>query len=149
MLQPACKQNPNLRDTLVKLITVSASGAKSEPCQTRSGPRSRLTAQSLGTSQSTPSLEHSSELHDLKEFSEHVMVKTTKRLLTSSFLLLLWNKEYCKTGFIPPPSVRNGNLKAGDRKEGGGEAEKAVCRSPPFRNQIIYWQCMAITALFH
>lgn len=48
-----------------------------------------------------------------------MMVKTTKRLLPSFLLLLLLNKEYYKTGLIPPPSVGNWNLKAGDRKEGG------------------------------
>lgn len=43
------------------------------------------------------------------------------------------------TSLIPPPSGGKWNIHTGDRKERGGrEAEKAVCRSPPFRNQIVY-----------
>ena len=36
-----------------------------------------------------------------------------------------------------------------EKREGGREAEKAVCRSPPFHNQIVYCHNAAIAAVFH
>lgn len=94
--------------------------AKREPCQTTNGPRGSLTAQSLGLSQRTSSLEQSSELHHLNEFSEHTMVKTTKKLLPS-FSSFCWHelKNIRKPASFLPLVLDVGTWKLETERRGG------------------------------
>lgn len=106
--------------------------AKPESCQTTRRQRSSLlTVGSFGLHQRTPILEQSSKLHNLKEFSEHMMAKPTKRLLPSfSFFCCYEIRNIGKlASFLPLVlEIRTWKLETERRGEGSQRRQSAGLR---------------------
>lgn len=149
VLKPACNTRAHLKETLKVYFSNRSLNrcswdpeVKHEPCQTATA------------SGQEPGL----DLNNQGRFpKEHLVLdspepcESSGKEETPSFPFF-WLNEL-RNVRTPAPSLplvaKSGSTSLKLKRQGGGEAEEAVCRSPPFRNRTVYWHNVAIAEFFH